>query len=195
MGHRVRGSDEGCARLIVVPYTPEKLRPETAQWAASNNARLRDVSAAPEAYYDALCEWWGEAGDLLIVEHDMLPADGVVDEMVACSQLWCSSPYQLAHVSSALYSTLDGVTSERFSQKVFDHCAAGNKAYDTDGLGCTKFSADLKTQWPTLVVESGTVSGWAPHVWWLNDVRITQLLRRGGMTPHLHAPSIHLSVL
>jgi hypothetical protein len=180
--------------LIVVPYTPEKLYPETAQWAVDNNARMYDVSSSPDAYYKALCKWWAEDGDLLIVEHDILPADGVVDEMLACLQPWCSSPYQLAHVSSALYSTIDGVTSELFSQKIVDHCLAGNKSYDTDALGCTKFSAELKAELPDLVIESGTLAGWTPYVWWLNDVRISGLLRRAVMTPHLHAPSTHLSV-
>lgn len=180
---------------IVVPYTPAKLHPETAQWAASNNARMYDVSSDSTRYYRALCEWWAEDGDLLIVEHDMLPADGVVEEMLNCSEPWCSSPYQLRIIAApGLYLTMDGITSETFSQKMLDHHRSGGDLYCTDALGCTKFSAELKARLPELVVESGTVSDWEPYAWRFNDVRISGLLRRDGVTPHLHASSAHLAV-
>lgn len=198
------------ARMVVVPYTPDKLRPETARWAADNNARMRDVSGDPEAYLAALCDWWSEPGDLLVVEHDMLPASGVVEEMLDCPELWCSSPYRLALVEprnfnlhgvkflNGLPLTIDGVTSELANPKLLDHLKAGGAAYCTDGLGCTKFSAELKARMPNVVVESKSGGRVRAHAWlfnWLfNDVRISGALRRNGLTPHLHAPSVHLTV-
>jgi hypothetical protein len=177
--------------LIAVPYTPQKLRPETARWAADNNALMRDVSEAPDTYYRALCEWWAETDSVVIVEHDMLPADGVVEEMLHCPEPWCSSPYPLSGMTLGVWLTLDGATSELFNSP---HVGV---AHCTDALGCTKFSAELSTSLPALVVESGTFNqqdGWVPYVWQFNDARISRLLRLNGLTPHLHAPSAHLSV-
>lgn len=149
---------------------------------------MRDVSGSPDAYYRALCAWWAEADNLVIVEHDILPADGVIEEMLDCHAPWCSSPYSLGGVTFGVYMTLDGTTSEL--------CADAN-AYCTDALGCTKFSAQLSAALPTLIVESGIFNqqiGWVPRVWQLNDARVSGMLRLSGLTPHLHAPSIHLSV-
>lgn len=185
---------EFLAGRIVVPFSPSKLRPETAQWAAENDGRLRDVSSDPAAYFRALCEWWAAPGNLLVVEHDMLPADGVAEEMLACPEPWCSSPYPLApmvlaHMAvNGFYLTVDGVASE-----VLDEGSDYSQALCTDALGCTKFSAELKERLPNLVVESGTAGG-VPGEWQLNDVRISGLLRKAGLAPHLHSPSAHLSV-
>jgi hypothetical protein len=209
--------------VIAVPYVPEKLHFETAAWAANHGAHMRDVSGDDTAYHAALCDWWAEPGDLLLVEHDMLPAGGVVEEMLNCPEAWCSSPYLLSqfkpenmHYSHryllfglyhwvadgvtvepySVYLTLDGVVSEPYSLELFDRAkAAGVGPNLTDGLGCTKFSAALKSQLPSLMVDSVSVQGCWPSVWWHADVRITRLLReQHGQTPHLHAPSSHRSV-
>jgi len=155
--------------MIRVPYVAGRLSPSTAIWASTNDARMVELDDRPEAYWEALCQWWHEPGDLVIVEHDVLPADGVVEEMLACPSEWCVSPYSLTFP--------EGEVSWAWV------------------LGCTKFSEGARRRHPDAAELSGLQGKHEvdpPYVWWRLDVRLSCALARVGTLPHAHRQSRHL---
>jgi hypothetical protein len=149
-----------------VPAVDGFLRPETRAWAEQHGAEVVWLRPGdPEAYWRFLHERWGLPGDLLIVEHDMEPAEGATAAMLACPRPWCSSPYRIE-----------------------------NGQWLTDGLGCIRLAARLKTRHPDLMDRLGemTGDGLPPKDWRRLDVRLAQLLRSLGYRPHTHRRSVHL---
>lgn len=154
--------------MILVPYTPAVLHEQTKAWAGGSGALMVDVSGGDSTYWTALnVAWqgtpWHEA--LAVVEHDMLPAPGVVDRMLACRRPWCSSPYEIA-----------------------------NHQMITDGLGVVKYSARLRSRHRELLETVGEIcdDGLPAKNWRRLDTRISRTLRALGYRPHLHARSTHL---
>lgn len=103
----------------------------------------------------------------MVVEQDIVPAPGVVDDMLTCDRPWCTSPYWVA-----------------------------GKDWLTDGLGCVRFSAALKSTEPDLLTEVGTITSpdGPERAWWLLDERLSGRLRSLGYEPHEHDRSTHLHV-
>lgn len=159
---------------IYIPYVRGMLREETEEWYGDHpEARLWSIDPADRTgYWQMINHVWkhDRFDDLLIVEQDMLPAPGVVEEMQACSHMWCVSPYQCSS------QTLDVPLL-------------------TEGLGCTKFAALMKRTHPhmPLVVSCMADHGLPAKDWRRLDVRIAQVLRGFNFTPHVqHERSTHL---
>lgn len=151
---------------VLLPYTPGRLEQRTSEWAhIRGDVEAVDVSGSDDAYYKLLAAQWREPGDLLVVEHDMLPADGCVEEMLACRWPWCTAPYTIA-----------------------------NGTQITEGLGVAKFSGTLKMLRPRFMDEVGAIAddGLPARDWRRLDTRISRVLRSGGHRPHLHTPAVHL---
>ena len=140
------------------------LKPETRAWAGRHAADVAWLDRDAEAYWRLLDREWHVPGDLLLVEHDILPAPGVTEAMEACPRPWCSSPYRIEHT------------------------------WLPDGLGCIRLAARLKERYPDLMARLGemTGDGLPPKDWHRLDVRLSQLLRSLGYRPHLHRRSLHL---
>lgn len=153
----------------VVPYTRDRLHEQTHQWAVKHGARLREIDPRDEAGYWKLLvdEWLTMPGDLVIVEHDMLPADGVVEEMEDCRRPWCTSPYQVTVYPTNIVR---------------------------NGLGCVKFAQRLKDRHPDLMHRLGDVAGdgLPARSWRRLDARLTDLLHLLGYRSHTHRRSTHL---
>ncbi len=157
--------------LVMVPYTMDKLRTETVEalrlWGGPYT--LWPLQAAdPYAYAKFLAGAWNLGSDLMVIEHDMLPAATDIRELLACGELWCSVRY---HV--------------------------GNDQYVT-GLGFCKFSAKLQRDLPLAAqhaaVHPAKAAGLMP---WqgLNEAIERAISRRGvlihvhpGVIEHLHYP-------
>lgn len=150
--------------MPVVAAAPGMLHNRTRAWAEQNGARIAHLEPDPEAYWRLLEDEWRQPGDLILIEHDMLPAEGVTDAMATCRRSWCTSPYRIAH------TWLD------------------------EGLGCVKLSARLKRRHPDLMHRLGEITGdgLPPKDWHRLDVRLARLLRDCGYAPHTHRRSIHL---
>lgn len=148
----------------VIAAIPGMLQDATAAWAEKHGARLAWLEPDPEAYWRLLAGQWTEPGDLILIEHDIVPADGVTDAMAACGRPWCTSPYRIAH------------------------------SYLTEGLGCVKLAARLKHRHPDLMHRLGQVTGdgLPAKDWHRLDVRLAALLRGLGYAPHAHRRSTHL---
>jgi hypothetical protein len=152
--------------MIHVPWVRGRLTIETHTWAVFHDqAQLNLISSDDESYHKALVNWWSEPEDLIIVEQDIVPAPGVVKEMLACSRDWCCSPYLIAG-------------------KLLIH----------NGLGCVKFSKSLRQTHPDMAQQAGVPCGEdePPNVWWQLDARLAHLLMSAGYYPHPHQQSIHL---
>ena len=146
--------------MIAVPSPT--LHPLTASWAAEHGATLCHVDR-PDGYWEALAVLWTIPGDLVVVEHDMLPAPGVTETMAACRRPWCTSPYRVEA----------GMARE--------------------SLGCTRFAARLKTRHPNLMGRLGEIGDELPAKDWRRlDVRLARLLRDLGYRAHTHRLSAHL---
>lgn len=158
----------GVAVTVIVPYIRGMLEDATREWAEASGARLNPLYDDPSAYWELLASEWryGEIdAPLVVVEHDVLPARGVVEAMQACPRPWCASPYQL-----------------------------GTGVWLDEGLGCTKFSAKLITDHPDLMEVVGRIDndGMPARDWHRLDVRIARTLRDLGYAPHRHRRSTHL---
>ncbi|WAL67136.1 hypothetical protein ORV05_04930 [Amycolatopsis cynarae] len=152
---------------IIVPCITTMLHPQTAAWATANGAELWPLLPGRDyAYFELLREIWErDPGDTMIVEHDMVPAPGMTQEMADCPYLWCSSPYTV-----------------------------GTGVEITDGLGCVKFAGLLKQASPDLMRRVGEIDddGLPARDWRRLDTRISRMLRHLGYRPHLHASATHL---
>lgn len=148
----------------VVAAAPGMLHDRTRAWAQAHGAQIRVLDADSEAYFRLLHSLWTEPGDFIVVEHDMLPAPGVIGAMAACARPWCSSPYWI--------STM----------------------WLTEGLGCVRLAARLKERHPDLMDRLGQVTGdgMPARDWHRLDTRLARLLLDLGYRPHAHRRSLHL---
>lgn len=150
---------------MIVPFVPGMLRTETYT-ALAEYAEFRPLAAGDEtAYWRLLAAEWQRPGDLTVVEQDIVPHPGVLDEMAACPREWCVSPYLTA-----------------------------NRQLCDRGLGCTKFSAALKTRLPDTIQLAGQIAtvGLPLRSWRRLDSNIAAVLGHAGVAPHQHPPSRHL---
>lgn len=156
--------------VLYIPFVPGQVYTQTFEWAQ----RRADAVPWPiqdhdwSGYWRMLDACWMEPGNTIIVEHDMLPADGVIGDMLLCDQPWCTSPYR-------------GSPNK-------------NEPDLTVGLGCVKFSAELKANEFDLMRVVGEMSepGLPAKIWKRLDVRIAKALRARGYEPHTHQRSTHL---
>ena len=163
--------------MIVVPYVDDMLREETHLWAVRHRAILRCLPPRDDAYWQALCGWWqlgahGYGYDLVVVEQDIVPAEGVVDEMLACDdEPWCTSPYPRVQPPGD-----------------------PNPGLLEHGLGCARFSMGFMASHPALMHVAGYPAGENEPIgaWWMMDARLNHVMRGLCLAPHLHRPSEHL---
>ena len=154
---------------VLVPYTAEKLHPDTLRLIDEHVPAGVDVvwheldPGDPTAYARLLVEAWTWDGDLVVVEHDIGIHAGVIDGFTWCRQPWCGHPY-----------------------------AIGDQLLVC--LGCTRFTAHLKASLPDLMARAAAVEqdgGLVPAGDWRRmDVRIAALLEAHGHWRHPHEPEV-----
>jgi len=153
---------------VVVPYVDGKLRDQTTDavmgWGGSYVFHALDP-ADPYAYARALMDWWEARMDLVVIEHDIVPAPGMIGSLLACAQPWCGHPY---------------------------HIGEGRYVY---GLGLCKVAASVMTRLPILAtLAMRNHRGLTTRVPWgsVNEA-FEQQMQRCGYTMHQHTePVEHL---
>ncbi len=114
---------------LVCAFTPGYLADETRDLVLSLGGTLVDVSASEESYFEMFERLWAEGETFINVEHDVLPAAGLLEEMDACTEEWCVGAY-----------------------------ANGTAAVQRWHLGCMKFGSQLIRRHPQVIewtAESG----------------------------------------
>ena len=77
---------------VVVPWTV--LDPATLAAVQPYAPRLIWTGEADTAYWSLLRDLWDARETVTLVEHDVAPPPGVIDEMAACPRDWCAVPYR-----------------------------------------------------------------------------------------------------
>jgi hypothetical protein len=101
---------------VVVPYT--NLHPTTEFVLRQYPVEYVDVSE-PDAYLGLLRRLWVEGATVIVVEHDVVPWPGALEEVWNCPCAWGSYSYHM-HGGIGIYH----------------------------GFGCTKLTAELMKQTP-----------------------------------------------
>lgn len=144
---------------VIVPYTvpgpriERGLHPlcEAALAKRAPQAEMFDLGERHDAYRELLEECWADGRAFLLIEHDIEIRAGVVEELEACPEPWCSFAYAIGWPPGLIDSS----------------------------LGCTRFSAELLAATPSLISDLPVrdwrrldceinprlrTAGYAPHV-------------------------------
>jgi hypothetical protein len=120
-----------------------------------------DVSESDTAYTELLQQLWTAGDTFALVEHDIVIGPYTLSDLAHCPASWCAYTYQLRGQLHA-------------------------------GLGCVKFASELLRAKPHAVSQT-----WAeqtlvhPGGHWCNlDDRLSRVLRRAGVAPHVHNPPV-----
>lgn len=157
--------------LIAVPYVDGMLRTETVDAivaAVGPFTPWRLEPGDPYAYARALIEWWGQGRTLIVIEQDIVPADGMIRTLAECPQDWCTQAY---HVGEGRFTT---------------------------GLGFCKISRRITAAWPDAANQAmRDAAGRDAHTDWrgVNEAIERKIMRHGywahehpGRAEHLHYP-------
>lgn len=194
--------------MIVVPYARGYLNPATALWAdtVDHQVTFYELPATDGyAYADLLRRLWRERGDLVVVEHDVIPPADAIAHLVACRQPWCTHPHWvstkyvddslgLARFSSELRRAAPDLADRalaRADHRVYTrlgltHVPAGASpaTLDRDGVrACLRPDAAFPLGSDGRPRPPSTVD------WTWCDTALARLLRHVGIHPHVHQPA------
>lgn len=152
-------------RLVIVPYIRGQLREQTdhAVRAHGGPFHFHQLTTGDATGYARAFEgWWSIPADTMVIEQDIVPEPGMIDDMFRCHQPWCVRPY---HIGDGRFAT---------------------------GLGMCKFSYILKQTFRTagaLAARNGTTAG--RYLDWvaLNE-SVERRLTRWGVIAHVHRPIV-----
>lgn len=148
--------------MILVPFT--NLHPRTVELLdrfAPDHVRVRLDPDDPSDYWRVLAEAWAAPGDLVVVEHDVGIADGVIEQFHSCRAPWCGNPYNIGG------SLLVCLGCTRFTDELK---TAHPDLLETVGLVGN--------------------DGLPAKDWRRLDVRIGDELHKRGIEVHHHAPTV-----
>lgn len=124
-----------------------------------------DVSRTPTSYTRLFCRLWADGEPFAIVEHDIVPHPGALDELLGCPRDWCAFAYPYMNGTHA------GLGCTRFSATL---------------LAAVPDAVEQTWRESTDVHPAG--------FWCALDDRLGRVLRRSGFTQHVHGPPVtHLN--
>lgn len=112
---------------VVCPFTPDRLAAATR---AALPAHTEYVEmTAFDSYQRLLRSLWDRGESFVIVEHDVVPALGALDDLMACDAEWCGCPYPPADavplgcvkIADTLIAKLPGLW-ERMPLRHWQYC-------------------------------------------------------------------------
>lgn len=88
---------------IIVPYATLFEETRSALDATGRAIEYVDVGHSPTAYHELLLNVWHAGEAFLVVEQDIVPWDGAIDELEECPSPWCGRGYNLGtHIGAYL---------------------------------------------------------------------------------------------
>jgi hypothetical protein len=120
------------SRRVICPFT--SVRPVVKQVLSSYGLHVEyvDLTGDDDAYRKLLQRLWNEARTVVIVEHDILPWPGAVEELYSCSCAWGAYTYKLhggygifhglgcAKLSTELMKATPGIWDEPIQWNLLD---------------------------------------------------------------------------
>jgi hypothetical protein len=149
---------------IVIPYVEGGLDPRVEAFGKSHGARFENILDRIYGYYYFLKRTWAEGYTVLIIEQDILPTAGAIDEIWGCPQEWCAARY-IPHEYTTEPAAL---------------------------LGCVKFSSALMKREPDVFTSLHLQE--PAHYVTLDNRLIQMTLVPRGYRPHVHGTVRHLRV-
>jgi hypothetical protein len=118
-------------------------------------------------YFNLLSRLWWEREPFVLLEHDILPWPGAIEELEACPRPWCSFSY---HTKSTQWKS------------------EGYGVFQT--FGCCKFAPAIMDKVPDIFSKFASTS------WNHLDAQFGHFMQEAGYLPHPHRPwVIHLKGL
>jgi hypothetical protein len=151
---------------VLVPYL--RLHPATV--AALHRDHVNPVfveTIGHDGYWDALASMWAQGESFIVLEQDKVPEPGLLQELWGCPEGWCAA-------RAPIRGTTEPATYP--------------------SLSCTKFSAELIREYPSLIENVGELDlGFGLKEWSRLDLAIAGLLSavqevhwHTGVVEHLH---------
>lgn len=91
----------GQEATVVQAYTVKGQYPESEQAIAPYDPLMVDVSGDDTAYWSLFDRLWKAERTFVIVEHDVVPHEGAIDELLSCGSLWCGFGVSYVGISYA----------------------------------------------------------------------------------------------
>jgi hypothetical protein len=161
---------------LVIPFVKDGLADETRAYGEARDAVFVDLTAREHGYFDLFARLWSERHSFVILEQDIVPADGVWEEMIRCPEPWCAGLQKLHEHAPEVWS----LGFMRFRSELLGrHFAQVHTGtYEPDGAKLLAQVLGENKSWRRL------------------DLGLYDVLRMVGLTePHLHGPSgRHLSI-
>ena len=147
------------------------LAPETAAWAATGgDVEFRQIPEGADGLFRFLASEWAEGDGFMVVDQDLVPPPGAVEELEACTQHWCGFPFRYPMCTEAGVPDL----------------ALGD-------FGCTRYSTELVRAMPDLLEETTEEHnpewvGGGPRSRLMMAERFVYRMNRYGLYFHAHLP-------
>jgi len=190
----------GGERIVVIPYVPEKLRPEVREVGERLNARLA-LMHYPTSYWDLFVELWAGQSDFISIEEDVLVTPELIEAMQTCDHEWCSGTYgrwwweQLCAPTWPKWCSEppgrcgeSSMTEEKLARlRACPHRAAGRTVLRSDSwLGCVRFGS-IRRRFPDLLERAA--KHYPGREWQNLDHAMRRVLYDEELlSPHLHFP-------
>jgi hypothetical protein len=147
---------------VVIPYVDHRLLPEVREIGEQVGARFENLTGDDTAYSALVARLWRARGTFIVVEQDMVPTVGLLEEMWECPEDWCSG-YE--------------------AMLITDPPIGEVKSWS---MGCMKFGSDLMTSMPWVM--DGPGLSWRSLDFYIFDRMGRGDPRKPGGAPHLHGP-------
>lgn len=149
----------------------------------------------PGDYARELNRLWSCDGDLMVLEGDIVPGPGQMEEMVRCTECWCAVDYvlhlcdlEVVHMGDKAVASIcmehemplhSYRTKDEFATKGYSFPEAQLEHADLVGLGCTKMGPAMRERIPPPRDEIP---------WNILDDWIARKANFFGLTAHIHYP-------
>jgi hypothetical protein len=147
---------------VVVPFATSAAMLPAVELALRQDGVEADFRhmTADDSYYQLLVELWRGRETFALVEHDIIPWPGALQQLENCPEAWCTFPY---------------------------YCSVG---WIEDGLGCVKFGKELLVSHPSFLDEPFPPCCNHTKYYCGLDRLIAHRCEQLGIAPHVHAPGV-----
>lgn len=157
--------------MILIPYTEVETKQRQHLKMEGHTPDYKYVGEDTRSYYRVLKKYWERGEGFILLEHDVYPWPGALQQMDECPEPWCAYQYLYPPVAKTFVT----------------------------GIGCMKFSSEAIASNPTMFDEANTIQerGEAALDWQNLDGWIVPELKKSlKRDTHIHTPPVvHLKTM